>query len=282
MGFRMRKSFKVIPGVRMTVSTRGISTSVGTKGDRVTRSSNGRVTRTMSIPGTGMSHTKTAGGSRPSSSSTSRRQPPSSASRTAAPSSVTGLLVACRRYSAAVLECDGFGGSFPFPPARSESMMSRSKSRPVVLSPAEREKLRRLVRTGSHPAQQVRRARILLELDQSDPTRPGLVATQVVIAERVGVSVDLVQKTSRAYAERGADVEATITRKKRQTPPVEPKVTGEVEARLTALACSQPPEGHARWSLRLLEKHVVLIDDIPDLDHSTIGRVLKKGRFVLI
>ena len=160
--------------------------------------------------------------------------------------------------------------------------MSRSKSRPVVLSPAEREKLRRLVRTGSHPAQQVRRARILLELDENDPTRPGRVATQVVVAERVGVSVDLVQKTSKAYAERGGDVEAAITRKKRQTPPVEPKVTGEVEARLIALACSQPPEGHARWSLRLLEKHVVLIGDIPDLDHSTIGRVLKKGRFVLI
>ena len=161
-------------------------------------------------------------------------------------------------------------------------MMSRSKSRPVLLSPAEREKLRRLVRTGSHPAQQVRRARILLELDENDPTRPGLVATQVVIAERVGVSVDLVQKTAKAYAERGGDVEAAICRKKRETPPVEPKVTGEVEARLTALACSQPPEGYARWSLRLLEKHVVLTDDIPDLDHSTIGRVLKKGRFVLI
>ena len=161
-------------------------------------------------------------------------------------------------------------------------MMSRSKSRPVLLSPAEREKLGRLVRTGSHPAQQVRRARILLELNENDPTRPGLVATQVVIAERVGVSVDLVQKTAKAYAERGGDVEAAITRKKRETPPVEPKVTGEVEARLTALACSQPPEGYARWSLRLLEKHVVLTDDIPDLDHSTIGRVLKKGRFVLI
>ena len=48
--------------------------------------------------------------------------------------------------------------------------MSRSKSRPVVLSPAEREMLRWLVRTGSHPAQQVRRARILLELDENDPS----------------------------------------------------------------------------------------------------------------
>jgi hypothetical protein len=161
-------------------------------------------------------------------------------------------------------------------------MMSRSKSRPVVLNSAEREKLRRLVRTGSHAAQQVRRARILLELDENDPARHGPVPTQEVVAERAGVHVDTVVKTSKAYAERGGDVEATISRKKRQTPPVEPKITGAVEARLIALACSPPPQGHARWSLRLLEKHVVLTDGIPDLDHSTIGRVLKRGRFVLI
>ena len=167
-------------------------------------------------------------------------------------------------------------------PVRSESVMSRSKSRPVALSPADREMLVKLVRTGSHPAQQVRRARILLELDENDPDRDGPVPTQEVVAQRAGVHVDTVVKTSRVYAERGGDVVATISRKKRLTPPVEPKVTGEVEARLTALACSTPPQGHARWSLRLLEKQVALMDDLPDLDHSTIGKVLKRGRFVLI
>ncbi len=161
-------------------------------------------------------------------------------------------------------------------------MMSRSKSRPVVLSPADRDKLRRLVRTGSHPAQQVRRARILLELDENDPERDGPVPTQEVVAERARVHVDTVVKTSRAYAERDGDVEATISRKKRLTPPTEPKVTGEVEARLIALACSAPPPGFTRWSLRLLERHVALVEDLPDLDHSTIGRVLKKRNCVLI
>lgn len=160
-------------------------------------------------------------------------------------------------------------------------MMARTKSRPVALSAADRELLVKRVRTGSYPAQQVRRARILLELDENDPDRGGPVPTQEVIAERAGVHVDTVVKTSRAYAERGGDVEATISRKKRLTPPVEPKVTGEVEARLIALACSTPPDGHARWSLRLLEKQVALIDDIPDLDHSTIGKALKRGHFVL-
>ena len=121
-----------------------------------------------------------------------------------------------------------------------------------------------------------------MELDENDPGRVGPVPTQEVVAERAGVHVDTVVKTSKAYAERGGDVEATIGRKKRLTPPVEPKVTGEVEARLTALACSSPPEGHARWSLRLLEKRVALMDDIPDLDHSTIGKVLRRGRCALI
>lgn len=160
-------------------------------------------------------------------------------------------------------------------------MMSRSKSHPVALSRSDREMLVKLVRTGSHPAQQVRRARILLELDEDDPGRDGPVPTQEVVAGRAGVHVDTVVKTSKAYAERGGDVEATISRKKRLTPPVEPKVTGEVEARLIALACSTPPQGHARWSLRLLEKQVAVMDDIPALDHSTIGKVLKRGRCVL-
>ncbi len=73
-----------------------------------------------------------------------------------------------------------------------------------------------------------------------------------------------------------------IARRKRATPPVAPKVTGDVEARVIRLACSAPPAGYERWSLRLLEKHVVLTEGIPELDHSTIGRVLKKGGFVLI
>ena len=81
---------------------------------------------------------------------------------------------------------------------------------------------------------------------------------------------------AKRFDETGGDVLATIGRKPRLTPPVAPIVTGEVEARLIALACSTPPPGFTRWSLRLLERHVALVEDLPDLDHSTIGRVLKK------
>jgi len=156
--------------------------------------------------------------------------------------------------------------------------VSRSALLSVVLSTDEREWLTRVVRTGAHPAQEVRRSRILLELDEAGGRSGG----RREIAERVGVDPQTIINVARAYAERDGDVVATIQRKKRLTPPIEPKVTGEVEARVIALACSTPPDGYTRWSLRLLEKHVALVEDIPDLDHSTIGKVLKKRRFGLI
>jgi transposase len=157
-------------------------------------------------------------------------------------------------------------------------VVSKSSLPSVVLCADEREWLTRVVRTGAHPAQEVRRSRILLELDESG----GEPAGRREIAERVGVDPQTIANVAKVYAQRGGDVVATIQRKKRLTPPVEPKVTGEVEARLIALACSTPPPGHARWSLRLLERQVQLAQDIPNMDHSTIGKVLKKRRFVLI
>ena len=87
---------------------------------------------------------------------------------------------------------------------------------------------------------------------------------------------------AKRFVDSGGDIEAAISRKQRLLPPVPSVVTGEVEARLVALACSTPPPGRSRWSLRLLEKHVALLEDLPDLDHSTIGRLLKKRNCVLI
>lgn len=150
--------------------------------------------------------------------------------------------------------------------------------RPVTLTEADREWLVRVTTTGVHPASAIRRARVLLALD----TSVGEVDSQEVIAARVGVSGEMLRLVAKGFVEAGGDVDATISRKKREHPPVASPVTGEVEARLIALACSQPPKGYARWSLRLLEKHVALVEDIPDLDHSTIGRVLKKRGCVLI
>ncbi len=150
--------------------------------------------------------------------------------------------------------------------------MPRPKVFRVGLSAADRQALSKVTSTGAHPARMIMRARVLLKLDENT----GPVADRAVIAHQVGVAENTVRVIAKRIVETDGDVEATIGRKRRLTPPVPPIVTGEVEARLVALACSTPPEGHARWSLRLLEKHVALTEDLPDLDHSTIGRVLKK------
>jgi hypothetical protein len=156
--------------------------------------------------------------------------------------------------------------------------MSSQKKYPVSLSAQDRGALVRVTTTGVRSASMIRRARVLLALD----TSAGEVGPRAVIAAQAGVSGETVRLISRRFAETGGDVWATIGRKEREFPPVPSPVTGEVEARLIALACSAPPAGHARWSLRLLEKHVALAEDIPGLDHSTIGRVLKKRNFALI
>ena len=119
---------------------------------------------------------------------------------------------------------------------------------------------------------------MLLALDETQ----GPVSDRRVVAERLGTSESTVYLVAKAFTTQAGRVEDVITRKKRVTPPVEPKVTGDVEARVIALACSQPPEGRQRWTLRLLERQVALTEGIPPMDHSTIGRVLKRGRLSLI
>jgi hypothetical protein len=154
----------------------------------------------------------------------------------------------------------------------------RPKEFTVRLKASDRAKLTKVVSSGTHPARMITRARVLLALDESQGDAPD----RWVVAERVGTSESTVYLVAKAFTTQGGRVQDVISRKKRTTPPVEPKVTGDVEARVIALACSQPPAGRQRWTLRLLEKHVALTDGMPPMDHSTIGRVLKRGRFSLI
>lgn len=156
--------------------------------------------------------------------------------------------------------------------------MPSQKKYPVALGAEDRKALVRVTTTGVHSASMIRRARVLLALDAA----AGEVPSRVVVADRAGVSCETVRLVSMRFTETGGDVWSTVGRKKRPLPPVPSPVTGEVEARLIALACSTPPKGRARWSLRLLEKRIALIEDIPNLDHTTIGRVLKKRNFALM
>jgi hypothetical protein len=153
----------------------------------------------------------------------------------------------------------------------------RPKEFTVLLKASDRAKLTKVVSSGRHPARMMTRARVLLALDESRGPAPD----RWVVAERLGTSESTVYLVAKAYTVHAGRVEDVIVRKKRETPPVEPKVTGDVEARVIALACGQPPAGRQRWTLRLLEKHVALTEGIPPMDHSTIGRVLKRGRLSL-
>ena len=155
--------------------------------------------------------------------------------------------------------------------------MPRPKEYVVSLTIADRRKLKKLVSSGSHPARMITRGRILLALDETDGPAPD----RRVVADHLGISEGTVLRVAKAFTLSGGHVDQVVARKRRATPPVEPKVTGDVEARILALAQTEPPQGAHRWTLRLLEKHVVLTEGIPALDHSTIGRVLKKGGFSL-
>jgi hypothetical protein len=148
---------------------------------------------------------------------------------------------------------------------------SRNKKYVVRLTEEEREHLRGLLQTGKRSAQTVTRARILLKADQS-PAGDGWSDGR--IAEALDCSLTCVGLVRQQLVEQG--FEATLTRKKREHPGVPRIFDGEKEAKLIALACSAPPEGHVRWTLKLLEEKVVELHIVERASDNTIGRTLKK------
>ena len=94
------------------------------------------------------------------------------------------------------------------------------------------------------------------------------------IVETLDTNLTMVMRVREKLATEGLD--AVLTRKKRETPPVPAIFDGEAQAKLTALACSKPPEGHARWTIRLLAEHVVERRIVPAAHFNTVGRALKK------
>lgn len=141
----------------------------------------------------------------------------------------------------------------------------------VRLSAEEREQLSELIRKGKSSAQRLMKARILLKADVSEDGE-GWSDSQIVKA--LDTSLTTVWRTRQQLVEEG--FEAVLSRKKPSRPSVLPIFDGEKEAKLIALACSEPPEGYARWTLRLLEKKVVELNIVERASDSTIGRALKK------
>jgi hypothetical protein len=119
----------------------------------------------------------------------------------------------------------------------------------VFLNGKKRSNLERLVSSGTAKARRINRARILLLADESPRgISRGMGKTDKEIMEVLGVSARTVAATRQRFVEEG--LESALNEKPRPGRP--PKLTGRDEAKLTAIACSEPPEGRVRWSVRLL------------------------------
>jgi len=141
----------------------------------------------------------------------------------------------------------------------------------VRLSGEERRQLETLIRKGKSPARRLLKARILLKADVSEE---GEGWSDSRIMEALDASPSMVYRVRKQLVEEG--LEAVLNRKQRAMPAVPPIFDGEREAKLIALACSKPPKGYARWTLRLLENKVVELGIVDRASDSTIGRTLKK------
>lgn len=142
----------------------------------------------------------------------------------------------------------------------------------VTLETAEREELQALRRSGTVVARKVLlQAQALLLLDRG-PEGPGWTVARTATA--VGVSTRTLERLKRRFVEEGLEV--ALRRKPRPRKPRASKFDGAFEARLIALACSKPPAGRRRWTLRLLAEQVVELDLTPSVSPMTVHRILKK------
>ena len=141
----------------------------------------------------------------------------------------------------------------------------------VRLSTEERQTLETLISTGKRQAAQILKARILLKADVSEA---GEGWSDGRIVKALDASLSTVARTRRRLVEEGFD--AVLTRK-HSPRSARPRIfDGAAEARLIALACSQPPKGRARWTLQLLEEKVVELNIVERASDNTIARTLKK------
>ncbi len=143
----------------------------------------------------------------------------------------------------------------------------------VKLSKEERFLLQSLLKASKLTYEKSQRVRILLKSDQSEGQD---WLTDCEIARGLDVVVQTVERTRRQFVEEGLD--ACLARKKRVKPPSNLKVDGEIEAHVLMLACSEPPEGRSRWTLRLIADHLVELNLVDSIGKDSVGRALKKTK----
>ena len=141
----------------------------------------------------------------------------------------------------------------------------------VKLSEEERKRVEGHLRSKKYSMESKKHAYILLDLDESMEKE---LPTLKSISARRGVTAVTIWKIRKQYAEKG--LESVLTRKKRETPPVAAKVTGEVEAHIIATCCSTPPEGKAVWSMQMIANKIIVDGVVDSISDETVRLVLKK------
>ena len=141
----------------------------------------------------------------------------------------------------------------------------------VTLELFERDELEQLVKYGKADKRRLTHAKILLHADESawGPALP-----DIEVADTCGTSVPTIERTRKRFVEEG--LENALSPYKTPKNRYSPKLDGEQEAKLIAIACSTPPDGHARWSLRLLADKMVELEYVDELSHETVRQTLKK------
>ncbi len=141
----------------------------------------------------------------------------------------------------------------------------------VTLTKGERSVLEAVVQKGSHKSQKVLNALVLLNCDEGHFQEHRVKNEEVASVLRI--SMRKIDRVKKRFIEGGFDT-ALLGRKQERT--YERKADGEFEAHLIALSCSTPPQGFARWSLRLLADRAVELQYIDSISYETIRRLLKK------
>ena len=137
------------------------------------------------------------------------------------------------------------------------------KKQHVQLTSADRDHLETLIRKGQQTAKAYRRALSLMELDRGQ--------TYPAVSKTVQVTIPTLSNWAALYKEKGLQV---LQDQPRSGRPIQ--IDGEQRAKITALACSEPPEGYARWSLRLLADKAVELGYIENISHTEVADILKK------
>jgi hypothetical protein len=143
----------------------------------------------------------------------------------------------------------------------------------INLSQVERAELEKVIRTGQTAARKQTRARILLLSDRSQ----GNKRSGQEVAEAAMCSVSTVRRICSLYFDGGIP----LALNDKGWPGAKPKLTGELEAKLTVLACSEPPPGQVRWTLRLLANEMVELGYVQEISHVTVREWLKKTNLSL-